>query len=384
MAAEPSAHPFAELPAALVEEVLDRTEGLGRELLTSFEEMRSQREARRKQVAEADLLRREADLPYVSIPTTCGIDGSYAIERLLTTDLVAAAALAVEGLTPPSETRHWPEPRHMVYVQTEAHDADTGTVARALMMGMELSLAVKAPHELVFIDGSLTTPLIYFNQALNKVVETPTLQVSRELLQKIEEYLAAYHAILSSQRTDRCWVAVPKYTTRREIGETLGWPEAHDDRGLLTNVLQPGEYTRAMRLRQPAQPWHLNTRPVAANQRARVDKLADQITDLLTEIRVIYYRPNSWLPALRLETSQAVVGSPARLAAVVHGLRHQCGSAAVLEPYPLYMADRMVKHLARAIPTFRQVTSQHLAETYKGDVSDVFLGLHGYRTESGR
>lgn len=384
MTVEPSAHPFAELPAALVEEVLDRTEGLGRELLTSFEEMRSQREVRRKQVADAGLLRREGDLPYTPIPTTCGVDGSYAIERLLTTDLVAAAALAVEGLTPPSETRHWPEPRHLIYVRTEGHDADTGTVARAVMMGMELTLAAKAPHELVFIDGSLTTPLIYFNQALNKLAETPTLDVGYALLQGIEEYLVAYHVILSSQRTDRCWVAVPKYTTRREIGQALGWPTTHDDRGLLTSLLEPGEFTRPTRLQRPAQPWHLNTGPVAAAQRTSVAKLADEITGLLDDIRVIYYRPNSWLPALRLETSHAVVESPARLAAVIHGLRHQCGSAAVLEPYPLYMADRMVKHLARAIPTFRQVTSQRLAETYTGDVSDVFLGLHGYRTESGR
>jgi hypothetical protein len=48
------------------------------------------------------------------------------------------------------------------------------------------------------------------------------------------------------------------------------------------------------------------------------------------------------------------------------------------------MADRMVKHLARAIPTFRQVTSQRIAEIYEGNVDDIFLGLHGYRTESGR
>lgn len=99
---------------------------------------------------------------------------------------------------------------------------------------------------------------------------------------------------------------------------------------------------------------------------------------------MLYYRPYSWLPALRLEMSRAVAETPARLAAVVHGVRHQCGSAAILEPYPLYMADRMVKHLARAVPTFRQVTSQHLAEAYDGDIGDVFLGLHGYRTESGR
>ena len=150
MPSEVNERPFAELPAALVEEVLDRTEGLGRELLQSFEAMRTRRQARREQLAKADLLCREADLPYVPIPTTCGVDGSYAIERLLTTDLVAAAALAVEGLTPPSETRHWPEPRHLVYVGTEGHDVDTGTVARAVMMGMELQLAAQAPHEVVF------------------------------------------------------------------------------------------------------------------------------------------------------------------------------------------------------------------------------------------
>ena len=376
--------PFAELPAALVEEVLDRTDGLGQELLQSFEAMRAQRQARRAQLANAGLLRREADLPPVPIPTTCGVDGSYAIERLLTTDLVAAAAVAVEGLTPPSETRYWPEPRHLVYVGTEGHDADTGTVARAIMMGMELLLAAQAPHEIVFVDGSLTTPLIYFNQALNKVAETPGLHVADELLQHIREYLEAYHAILASRRSDRCWVGVPKYTTRRELGRQLGWPETHDDRGLLTSTLEPGEFTRAVRLQQPAQPWHLNVSSVRPEDHPAVAKLSEEVIGLLADIRVLYYRPYSWLPALRLEMSRAVAETPARLAAVIHGVRHQCGSAAILEPYPLYMADRMVKHLARAVPTFRQVTSQRLAETYDGDIGDIFLGLHGYRTESGR
>ena len=376
--------PFAELPAALVEEVLDRTEDLGQKLLRSFEEMRAQRQARRAQLTNAGLLRREAELPYVPIPTTCGVDGSYAIERLLSTDLVAAAAVAIEGLTPPSETRYWPEPRHLVYVGTEGHNVETGTVVRAVMMGMELQLAAQAPHEVVFIDGSLTTPLIYFNQALNKVAESPNLRVASELLQHIREYLDAYYVVLASSRSDRCWVGAPKYTTRREIGHRLGWPETHDDRGLLSSTLESGEFTRALRLQQPGQPWHLNIGPVRPKDHSAVAKLSEEITSLLAEIRVLYYRPYSWLPALRLEMSRAVAETPARLAAVIHGVRHQCGSAAILEPYPLYMADRMVKHLARAVPTFRQVTSQRLAETYNGDIGDVFLGLHGYRTESGR
>jgi hypothetical protein len=376
--------PFADLPAALVEEVLERTEDIGWTLLDSFREMRDQRTAWRKGLEAAGLLQRESDLEYVPIPTTCGVDGSYAVERLLATDLVAAAAVAVEGLTPPSETRYWPEPRHQVTVQTEPHDAETGTIARAVMMGMELELAAKAPHGVVFLDGSLTTPLIHFNQALNKATEAQHLQVTVHLREQITEHLAAYQTILASHRSDRCWVAAPKYTTRREIGKQLGWPETHDDRGLLSNILSPGEFTQPQSLQPPNQTWHLNLAPILSNDYAEAEHLKKTIISLLGEIRMLYYRPHPWLPALRLEMSRAIAQTPARLAAVIHAVRHQCAAAAVMEPYPLYMADRMVKHLARAVPTFRQVTSQRIAEVYDGSIDDVFLGLHGYRTESGR
>jgi hypothetical protein len=154
---------------------------------------------------------------------------------------------------------------------------------------------------------------------------------------------------------------------------------------MLTSILQPGELTRPVALESPKQPWHLNTALVKNSGEAdEVAATVNDITQRLSEIRVVYYRPYPWLPALRLEMSRAVAETPARLASVVHAIKHQCGAAAMMEPYPLYMADRMVKSLTAAIPTFRQVTSQRMAETYQGDIVDVFLGLHGYRTESGR
>lgn len=376
--------PFADLPAALVDEVLDRTQEVGNALLVSFEDLQAQRASRREQLSDANLLRSESELEYITIPTTCGIDGSCAVERLLATDLVAAAAVAVEGLTPPSENRFWPESRHQILIETEAHDADSGMIVRALMMGMELSLAAQAPHEVVFVDGSLTTPLIYFNQALNKVVESPHLCISSHLLDRIKDFLKAYKTILEAKRSDKCWVAAPKYTTKREIGKQLGWPESHDDRAMLTRILKPGELTKSSGLEQPKQPWHLNTQPVHSGEAEEVNKLTEQITGMLAEIRILYYRPSPWLPALRLEMSRAITETPGRLALVVQATKHQCGTAAMMEPYPLYMADRIVKSLAAAIPTFRQVTSQQMAESYQGDISDVFLGLHSYRSESGR
>ncbi len=376
--------PFADLPAALVQEVLDRTQDIGNVLLDSFETLRAHRAIWRQQLSQTNLIAREADLEYVPIPTTCGVDGSYAVERLLATDLVAAAAVAMEGVTPPSEKRFWPDPRHEVWIGPEAHHESTGAIVRAVAMGMELSLAVNAPHEVVFIDGSLTTPIIFFNQAMNSLPDAVDLHVSKYLLSRAREFLLAYKTILKAYRSDRGWVAVPKYTVKREIGQRLGWPDTIDDRAMLTSVLQPGEMTRPLALQQPAKPWHLEIGPINAGESKEVAETVNQITEYLQDIRVVYYRPYPWLPALRLEVSRSMAETPGRLAGVIHAVKHQCGAAAMMEPYPLYMADRMVKSLARAIPTFRQVTSQRMAEAYQGDATDIFLGLHGYRTESGR
>ena len=375
--------PFGELPAALVGEVLERAGDLGQEFLADYKQAHDCRQEWREGLKRAGLLCREAELPYTPIPTTCGVDGSYAVERLLASDLVFAAAVAVEGLTPPSEARHWPEPRHLVWVEKEAHEAETGTILRALMIGMELKLASQAPHEVIFLDGSFTTPLIYFNQALSKAQDAMHLKTTARFLDEVVPFLEAYSTVLASARSDRCWLAAPKYTTRREIGQEMGWPDGKDDRGLLTFLLEPGEYTRPKPLQGPAQPWHLNLGPLAPSVREKAGRLAEGVISSLGEIRALYYRPHPGLPALRIEVGRAVAEDPVRLATVLHGVRHQFCVPPVMEPYPLYMADRMVKHLPKAIPAFRQAVLQRIAEAYEGSIGEVFLGLHGYRTESG-
>ncbi len=380
---ESGERPFGELPATLVDEVLKRTGDLSQEFLDDLKQVRAYRQEWRKSLERAGLLRRDAELPYMPIPTTSGIDGSYAVERLLASDLVAAAAVAVEGLTPPSETRHWPEPRHLVWIEIEAHEAETTTLLRALMIGMELNLASQAPHEVVFLDGSLTTPLIYFNQALNKSQDAMHLKSTTRFLDEMISFLESYLTILASTRSDRCWLAIPKYTTRREIGWEMGWPDTYDDRGLLSFLLEPGEYTSPRSLQRPSEPWHLNLAPLEPAKQGVAVRIAEKVIAALNEIRVVYYRPYRWVPALRIEMSHVVAENQARLATVLHGIRHQCGAAAIREPYPLYIADRMVKHLSKAVPASRQVIAQHIAKTYQGEIDEVFLGLHSYRTESG-
>lgn len=377
-------NPFRELPASLVQEVLDRTEQISQELLTTFNNLKENKQVWRDQLRESGLVKHESDLPHVQTPTSCGIDGAFAIERLLAIDLIAGGAVAVEGLTPPSEDRFWPEPQHVIYVDTEAHHPDTNSILRGIMTGMELQLAVNAPHDVVFLDGSLTTPTIFFNQALSKLESAANLKVAQQLQANIPTYLQAYEKILLASRSDHYWIAMPKYTTRREIGERLNWPEAYDDRGILSSVLEPGQYTEPMQIKEPESDWHIITNWLTPKYKEQAAELATKVTNLINSVRVVYYRPRSWLPALRLEMSQSIALNPARLSTALNGVKHQCAAAAMMEPYPLYMADRIVKHLSKAVPAFRQIASQHLSENYNGDIDDVFTNLHGYRTESGR
>jgi hypothetical protein len=381
--------PFFDLPAALVEEVLEQTAAVADGLLESFQKVRSDRTALRDRLLESGLVISESSLGYPPLPTTCAADGSYAIERLLTTDLAAAAAVAVEGLTPPSEKRHWDLPRHKTFIAAEPHQEDTATVLRAVMLGEELRLATSAPHDLVMIDGTLTLPVIYFNQALNKAQDASALRCAAEFLEHCPAYLNAYLTLLRSERSDKQYIALPKYSTRREIGTALGWPPGHDDRGMLTLLLNPGELTKSMPLEHPRDAqgnitWHLNTGSLPAGIRKEVAGLADEIISALSTVHVFYYKPQDWLPALRVEAAASVTANTHRLATVVQGLKHQCATPSMLEPYPIYLADRTVKALARAVPAFRQVTTQHISEKYDGDIGEVFFAMHGYRSEAGR
>jgi len=380
---ETESTPFAELPAALVEEILNRTEGIGDNLLQEFNKVRTGRTQWRKELLDSGLIVTESAFGYPPAPTTCAADGSYAIDRLLTCDMVASVAVAVEGLTPPSEDRHWERPHHLTFVQSEPHHADTATILRSVMMGNELKLAVNAPHDLVMFDGSSTLPIIYFNQALTSAPDIPELTCSREFLDHCVEYLDAYLKFLSSSRSDKHFVAVPKYSTRREIGKRLEAQAAQDDRGLLTLLLLPGELTKPITLEQPGQKWHFTTSRLSAELRPKVDSLAKEIVQKLEQVRVFYYKPHDWLPALRLEVSEAISSNSNRMGIVIQGIKLQCATAAMLEPYPLYLADRTVKSLSRALPTFKQVATQRVAEKYSGDVGEVFFALHGYRSEGG-
>ena len=379
-----------ELPAALIEELLKTNEGVGESLLNSMNAIQDSKQDIRRWLIDNQKLRKDSELENVEIPTTCGVDGSYVVERMISTSIVACAAVAVEGFTPPSETKYWPL-KHESVIEVENHESELGTILRGLMKFMEMKLAVNAPHDIVLMDGSITSQFIHINQAIsigkpNDNGYYKTKKIGKKLLDEYHEFLKNFKMVMESKKNNKIWASLPKFTTRDELGYEYdalhGWPEKQDDRSVLTVVLMTGEFTTPKKITRTQDNWHLHL-PNPSDK--RISTLISQNEKLMTKtMNVIYYKPHNYTPALRIELAENVAKDDLRLATLLKSISYQFASYAIMEPYPLYMADRMVKNLSGAMPALKQSALQKVVKGTTASIGDVLYSLRSYRTEGGR
>ncbi|MHA2123160.1 MAG: DNA double-strand break repair nuclease NurA [Promethearchaeota archaeon] len=229
-----------------------------------------------------------------------------------------------------------------------------------------------------FFDGSFVTPLVYMNQAFNTFDRAPE-ELKEEFRKRLKLALAAYMKAILSKKTDQIFVAVPKYTTRQEIThEILNMNSNYEDRALLSFVLKPGEVVGPAEVQMGVRSWYIENAP------SNSESLVKKVIQHLENLRIIYYRPYDHLPALRLELSPEVVNNRNRLSVLLESVKSQCSVPGLMEPFPLYLADRMVKHLRTAIPAIRRTATQEMSINWTGKYSDLYFAMHGYRTEFGK
>ena len=376
---------FDDLPQALVSEMLDKSEALASGMVGDIGRIDEERENLRSMLEGR--IRLDSDIVRTPrFPTAAGVDGSYCVDSLLATDFVAVAAVAVEGLVPRiRDEPMWPKPHHFVSVDRMAHDEAIQALAKAIMMSMEVQLASLAPHDVVMLDGSLTTITIAYNIAFRhnspkRLVDLLRYGDRRELAAGMERFgplettLESYKDILESKMTDRVIAAVPKYSQRNEICKDLGMSD-FDDKGLLSLVLAPGEYTEPVQMEKDE-----GGRWLTAKLPSGVEDVVQSIEDALSEAHVTYYKPRKDFPAVRLEVGKGVAKSSARLASLLEAVKTQSGVPGMMEPYPVFLADKMVKHLPKALPVMKDNAVLRTAAEWSGDVSDVILATRGYRT----
>ncbi|MGC9001089.1 DNA double-strand break repair nuclease NurA [Caldisericum sp.] len=391
-------NPFEELPEGLVDEMLSNSRLVAGNLAMKYKEISNKKGELRRKLENLNLLKNYNDLSSSqAFPTSAGVDGSYTIERMLASDFACVAAVAVEGLTPPNEKRYWPKPRYFSNISIVKHNDDTSQVLRGISAGLEIHLAVKAPHDVVFLDGSMKTPIIFLNNATEKILTAPPELRDIFLYGKdavnedsvrfpgFKDMINNLEEILKSPRSDKVYVAVPKYTTRNELCQILGY-ENYEDRGLLNFILQGGEYIGP--LDSTPDNLHISTRYIEEFDKNLVedglkDRLTNVIKNFLPSIKIIYFRPYNYSPVFRLEIPNSVSANKSMLSLTLEAIRMQTVSSAIMEPYPLYLADRMVKHLSTAIPAIKNSALQQVAQNWNDNLSNIFMAMHSFRTEGG-
>lgn len=369
---------FADLPDALVRDLLATAIPVAEGVAENLRRLRGDRERLIAEGGRQGLIMRKADLDIPREPSVVGVDGSYQIQRLTALDLCAAAAVAVEG-TSKEAVRHWPEPYHEMWVQGLPHRIDTVGVLRAMMVSMEMLLASNAPHDLVLLDGSFSSLIIYLNQGLTKLGSCAEgLRV--EFLRRWNDgTLQRLKNLLGSNRT----VAMPKFTSRNELAGDGGIrpPVDVDGKTLATMILSPGEYTKPLAIHTSDEPGSMQVDHLPDNYCSESDM--KELLSGLRGLKVVYFRPYVWLPAFRMELPRPIADSATRLSIALEGVMRQLFSPAVIEPYPLFLADRMVKSLGSGVAVIEQAVAQHVAGD-SPDVENTLLFLQNYRTEGGR
>ena len=130
--------------------------------------------------------------------------------------------------------------------------------------------------------------------------------------------------------------------------------------------------------------WPNRARGCRENAPPDAESFINSILQLLSETFIFYYRPYDHIPALRLEVSPSVANNKNRLSILLESVKSQCNVPGLMEPFPLYLADRMVKHMRTALPAIRKTTTQEMSQNWEGKYSDLYFAMHGYRTEWGK
>jgi hypothetical protein len=367
---------FLEIPASLVEQMLQKTNEIGDILQSSMHDINRRREKFRLQLEQIGLLGNDINFGNIKPLVSGGVDGAYAVDRLLGTDLLFAAAVGVEGINELENGKRI-APNHDVFVYPEKHNPENMISARAIMLEMEIKLAANAPYDIVYLDGSLTTALIHMYKAIN-FIENLNSKSSDKIREDFKDFLISYKKILDLKDTYKYYLGIPKYTSRNDIGKNLHWPENYDDRAILTLILDPGEFTRP-KLFTSEEGWHV--RLPYEDEELRV--LMQQVISGIKNLSVIYYKPHPWCPALRIEMPSAIADDETKLNSILINIKDQCQTPSIMEPFPLYMADRIAKHMAPAIPAYKQIIMNQMTQLNDHNEKDIFFLMHSYRTEGG-
>jgi len=360
-------NPFAGLPAALVDELLSSTERVARGICASAAEVERRFDELRSLLGGKGLISTVSAGDGGDVPPSCGIDCFSSGERMLGSGIFLCAAFAAEGLPPPSGAKHWEEPRYEMFYDAEASPDEVSGLLYPLACGMEVELAVTAPHPVVFLKGSFRDKFVSIMESLQAAVKSRDTKTGGEFVSRLGAAMRAFERISAGGEAGKLFVGISGDDGRSEFTALLGLPGNYNQTLLMSLILSPGEYAGPVPM-EDGDLLRVKKIPIKDGKFASV---RDSIAEGFGRFRAIYYKPCTGAPAIRMEVHASVAEDPAALEALLGLVTYQCSNGGLKVPYPLYITGKMSGKLGGALRSARRTLMSRIAAVHGGDAGEI-------------
>ena len=366
-----AAEVFGDLPDALINELLTRASGVGTTALKNVETQVRARKKLRERARQLGLIRELPDLSHMPAESVAAVDGSLVSKRLASFDLNAAAALAVDGI---GFDAHEDNPRHDITVHPTRPLRFGREITYALMFCMEYNIASNETNtrDLVMLDGAFSTGLIAISKAL-----TSAQNHYDELHNDFFDRWApnTMRSVIQIMTSDRV-IALPKRSSANEFATQTRLFESREidtnGRSTASLILNANEFSG---------PFSFDTRTPQTWPLDGFTEFWKQVHASFDELQVVYFKPHPWSHAYRVEMPRIICGREQRLHSVLDTIKRQCANPAMMEPYPLYVADRFAKSLAKGADALLDAV-RHDVTANSENPEIAYAMLNAYRTGS--
>ena len=365
-----NAEVFGDLPDALINELLTCAEEVGEKAHIHVDTQVQAREDLRERAHQLGLVEELPDLSNMPTESVSAVDGSLVSKRLASFDLNAAAALAVDGIGFDTDGNNT---RHDIAVHPTKPLPYGREVTYALMFCMEYNIASKeiSTRKLVMLDGAFSTGLI----AISKALVSAQSDYDDLYNDFFDRWAPRTMQIVPEIMTSNRVIALPKRSSANEFRDQT---RLFDSREIDTNgrstaslILEANEYSG---------PFSFDTRTPQTWQTDEFPDFWKQTSSLFEELKVVYFKPHPWSHAYRIEMPPAIAQDQQHLQSVLDSIKRQCTNPAMMEPYPLYVADRFAKSLAKgANALLDAVRTDLIARSENSEIAHSML--NAYRTE---
>ena len=329
---------FDTVPTKLVRAMLEQSDKVASQAEVIGNSFISAKNDNRKSLEEIGFINKANPIHYAGLSSA--IDGSLVIDKKSLGDLAAAAAVVA-----PYSKDKLPDEANVCDVKIDIipRSSKNNYVVGALMSLMEIKLAYSdSISDLLMIDGSFVSTIMNIYNGLT-YLETLPDQVNNPLIKNVKSMLGdEFNQGLLKVLTDEKYFAFPKYSTTNELelnGIDLKSDNGFDVKSQLSFILQSGEVSSVMK-----------SKAISPTQMQAFDKffqfgdLKDDVFEALNNIYCVYFKPHPFSPSIRIDFSGN--RSISELNSVLSCVSQTMKQPDILEPLPLFMADRWAKSIS--------------------------------------